>query len=409
MRFAIDPSSSSSSSADEETDEYGLTTVGSLTAAKKKKTTQLERIDAARRLASPPRLGQALHRPRVPPWMQQRQRSGGSSSVLRSLKPPGGVPFEEDEDEGGQRGALDSDEDGSTDEQDDDEDDDDSEEEQWPVRPGRIGRGQGLSSRIRLVSKDDEWDEWERRTRDRAWSMQARRQRSVSLKPDDALGDPDRRSAPSSSAATRGGARRDLDLDDVESLLSSLRLQQDEEEKRDREAFEQRNRKLWDNIEAGIRSAEQAREKEAQEEAARLRAARAAQEEAERRAREQREEEERKILEENEAKEAARRKAEEEARQEEERLKAAERERSLGGATLRLEAKQEYERWWAKMSHIKTDVLPLVSANNEWRKQCFQAKRQITRGVSQLTNSRQEIVRVVRSSPLPCMRQQPLC
>lgn len=387
MRFAVDPSSSSSSSSyassssaddgekgDKKVKDVAHSAQTSSLDRLAKKKTHLQRIEAARRLASP------VPDRKLPPWMQQQQ-ARRQARLGRSLG--------EDSDEDAQRGALDSDEDDNSDADsydDGDDEDYDSEEEQWPVHPGRRA---GLSNRIRLVSKDDEWDEWTRRTAKLAQSRQSQSQRlrSVSVKPEEASPLLNR----STSLKGRG------DLDDVEGLLSSLRLQQDQEEKRDREAFEQRNRKLWDTIEAGIRAAEETREKEEQQAAARLRAARAAQEEAERRARQEREEEEKRIREEQEARDAAKKKAEEEARQEEERLQAAEREKSLGGPTLRLEAKRDYDHWYTKIQHIKTNVLPLVSANDQWRKQCFQAKRQLTRGVSQLTNSRQEIMRVTES------------
>jgi len=48
-----------------------------------------------------------------------------------------------------------------------------------------------------------------------------------------------------------------------------------------------------------------------------------------------------------------------------------------------------------KQQNIKEKVLPYVSGNGDLRKQCFAAKRQITPKVGQLTNSRQEITRIV--------------
>ena len=72
----------------------------------------------------------------------------------------------------------------------------------------------------------------------------------------------------------------------------------------------------------------------------------------------------------------------------------------------------------ALSQRIKTEVLPVVSGNPDWRKQCFAAKRQITPKIGQLTNSRSEIARIVSSLSAfhcalslmcPCLQTTAIC
>lgn len=212
------------------------------------------------------------------------------------------------------------------------------------------------------------------------------------------------------------------DLDEVEATLSRLRLEKEETERRDRAQFEARERKLWSSIEEAIKVAETEASQRAQAEAARLAAARRAQEEAEKKAKAAREAEEAKIKAEAEAKEKAQAEAEaDRKRQEEEERKLAEAEKLKestkgmgGGDALRLQARQEYTEWTSKMKHIKEHILPVVSGNAQWRKQCFAAKRQITPKIGQLTNSKQEIARITsalssllnEAKAAPCPNQE---
>ncbi|KAN0060942.1 Nuclear pore complex nucleoporin component [Thecaphora frezii] len=314
----------------------------------------------------------------------------------------------------------------------------DSEEEEWPVEPGRIGRAEArayradrpqgrrkrdLARRIRMASVADEWEDWDRLSRESALSrattsyverlrtfssgaplqeqspaspsnLLQQKTRQGSLKPAQALARQGTGSAALSSA--------DDDLDEVRKLLSSLNVKREDEERKEREAFEARNRLLWQGIDASILAAEKEAQEAAAAEAQRLAAARKAQEEAERRAKEQRENEQKRIEAEKKAKaEEAKRKKEEEEHQkaEAEAQQRAEKEKSMdgGGDDVRKAAEQEYEGWMAKITHIKQNVLPTISQNPELRKQCFAAKRQITPKVGQLTNSQQEIVRITNA------------
>ncbi|KAK0536012.1 Nuclear pore complex nucleoporin component [Tilletia horrida] len=203
-------------------------------------------------------------------------------------------------------------------------------------------------------------------------------------------------------------------INEVQNLLRELHMRRDEDERRLQNEFETRSKQLWDSIEASIREAERKNEAEAAEKTAVLIAKRREQEANEKAAREAREAEERRIAEE---KERARLAAEEAKRKEEEQRKrreaeAAEEERqrqkeaeanaanSMGGtagSALWAQSKADYARWYQHIQDIKNNVLPQVSSNPDWRKQCFMAKRQITPKIGQLTNSRSEIVRITLS------------
>ena len=52
--------------------------------------------------------------------------------------------------------------------------------------------------------------------------------------------------------------------------------------------------------------------------------------------------------------------------------------------------------------NIKENVIPAIRSNPTWKKQCFEAKRKITPKIGQLTNSRQEIARIVSSCSDHC-------
>ncbi|CAD6886429.1 unnamed protein product [Tilletia controversa] len=203
-------------------------------------------------------------------------------------------------------------------------------------------------------------------------------------------------------------------INEVQNLLRELHMRRDEDDKRLQNDFEARSKRLWDSIEASIREAEHKNEAEAAAQTAVLIAKRKEQEANERVAREAREAEERRVAEENErqrqVEEEAKRKEEEEARRreaeaEEERKRekaAAEADAAstlggVAGPSLWTQARDDYEKWYSRIQDIKTNVLPQISDNPDWRKQCFMAKRQITPKISQLTNSRSEIIRITTS------------
>ncbi|CEH16489.1 Nuclear-export-signal (NES)-containing protein/polyadenylated-RNA export factor [Ceraceosorus bombacis] len=271
----------------------------------------------------------------------------------------------------------------------------DSEEEQWPVRPASTARPRpaggerrrhlnarareedaAFQQRVRLAAQTDGWDEDEERERRSILKQIAKRSRKQ---------------------------RTDLeDVQDVTNLLESLRLRQAEQERTEKEAFERREKALWEQIELAIEHEEREAARRAKEEGERLAASRAAQAAAEKRAKEAREAEERLIAKEKETKERVDREQKEEAAREAAKAQEAKRDEEVaarvesqgGGASLKTGAKVEWERWRHEMTRIKTEVLPAVSSNPVWRKQCFQAKRAITPKIGQLTNTRSEIIRI---------------
>ncbi|GAA5992200.1 hypothetical protein JCM10908_001815 [Rhodotorula pacifica] len=298
---------------------------------------------------------------------------------------------------------------------DDTDSDFDSEEEAWPVgpvnsigvggwrRPGssgvsaasRKGKGRAYDTSERLFGGPDELEDWDAKARASSWAT-ANRTFHLSLARSHSI---------SPAVKSPSPAANEADIASIQSLLGQLALKQSQETAQLVQAFEQRNKALWDSIEASIREAE----KEEGERQRILAEQRRKEEEAKRRAQELREAEEKRAREEKERQEAKRKEDEAKAeetrkRDEEERAKRAEEERKaaakasalgLPGADAEGSPKSEFERWTAKMTHIKQSVLPVVSQNPAWRKACFQAKRSITPKIGQLTSSAEAITRII--------------
>ncbi|GAA5968439.1 hypothetical protein JCM11641_007638 [Rhodosporidiobolus odoratus] len=311
-----------------------------------------------------------------------------------------------DEDTQGSDVSSDSD-DGLLDDE-ENSDDVDSEEEAWPVGPvNSIGvrgwrrtrnhnaKGKGkaaeYSQPAKLHGGLDEHDEWEAKAKASSWAT-ANRTFHLSL-------------ARSSSKSPAQTAKPAGDVSSIQSLLSQLDLRQRTETAALVKSFESRNTALWNSIEAAIVQAE----KEEGERQKALAEKRAKEEEAERKAKEMREEAERKAKEEEkkEAENADKRKKEEEERKkqkEAERAKQAEQEAAAAAKASAVglppsgtegSPQAEFERWTAKMTHIKQAILPVVSQNPAWRKACFQAKRAITPKIGQLTSSAEATLRII--------------
>ncbi|PWZ03306.1 GLE1-domain-containing protein [Testicularia cyperi] len=296
-----------------------------------------------------------------------------------------------------------------------------------PSQPGSRPRSKRSSpvkkdTGIRMAAADDEWDEWNRTASQLAW-QRARLSQNRRTRPDqdtklDAVSPlhfkggqilPDLTtqfglgSNRGSMSKAKDGKDHQDELDQVQKLLSSLSVRRTQEEREAKEAFEARNKALWEGIDASILAAERtAREAQAAE-AARLEAARKAQAEAERKAKELREQEQLRIEAEKRAQQEdedrKRQAAEQAAKDQADAAAREEKEKAMGGsgADVRRAAEQEYREWMDKIGAIKRDVLPAIAGNPELRKQCFAAKRQITPKVGQLTNSRQEIVRITEA------------
>ncbi|KAI5477641.1 poly(A)+ mRNA-nucleus export-related protein [Pseudohyphozyma bogoriensis] len=270
---------------------------------------------------------------------------------------------------------------------DEDDESEDSEEEAWPVGPvGSIGvRGWRRSGKSQEVAHGgpDEFELWDSKTKASSWAA-ANRSFHLSLSRSLSLSPP-----PPPSARNPAN-----ELASIQSLLSSLQIQQSADNDKLVKSFDKRNQALWSSIEKAILEAE--KEEEGRRRV--LEENRKREEESERKAREMREAEQRKV--EEERKERERVAAEVKKREEEEKVKKAkavedemkrakdeeEKAKSLG-ITGEGSPKAEWERWTAKMTHIKTHVLPVVSQNPAFRKACFTAKRSITPKIGQLTSS----------------------
>ncbi|WFD42854.1 Nuclear pore complex nucleoporin component [Malassezia psittaci] len=226
---------------------------------------------------------------------------------------------------------------------------------------------------VRLANELDPWELWEASCRRKAWHPIRHR-------------DEARRRSKSSVARSD-----DHSVQEIASLLSSFQLQQKENERIERESFNQRNSVLWDGIEQAIRDAE----RRAASEAEQLSNARKKQEQAELEAKQAREKELARIEAEKQA--AAQEEARVKAKQKEDEQLAKEQKKfnaMRGGKHLWPVCKEEYKHWQAEMNIIKTEILPTIASNQAWRKQCFAAKRIITPKIGQLTNTKSEIQRI---------------
>lgn len=382
MRFALESSASSASASEVEGSEKGSDdeqgSVLSISPQARRRTSNLDRVN--------------VHRARQSSDLKGRRRRSDTPKWMRESTPLG----DEDDRNRTAQGLAANDTEGFT-----SPSASDSEEEQWPVSPRRYGKkfesrqlgrrepsmeAQELGERIRLANEVDAYVP--RRTISRRL---ASRQASASPK--------------TIKKVLNAGERVDEDdTADVQRLLASLKIKRDADEKREKDAFEQSEKALWSIVENSIRLTEQARAKAEEEEAERRRRAQEEEEATKRKAQAAAEAKEKKEREEKEAAEKASKEAAERAAAIEQaqtaKLAEAAKEKELStsvGNGLVHGAAQQYEKWTSKMQEIKQNVLPAVSNNADWRKQCFGAKRIITRCVGQLTNSRAEIVRITQT------------
>lgn len=342
----------------------------------------------------------------APLWMQQ-------SMLTRTAEVDRGFESSDDEDEDSSPTSSDSDLEGSsssTSSQLDGNDTTDSEEESWPVNRATAHSRSKLTpqrtrTRIRVIANDEDWEQWNRAAAQLAWDR-ARRGQSVRSSEDQnaralRLGERKAGSSGRNQAAKsfESSPRFDADIDEVRALLSALDVRRTEEDRQTQKAFEERNTALWQDIDASILAAEREAKQAAAAEARRLEAARKAQADAEQRAKAQREQELQQIEKEKQRKQEQAEQKKKAAEEEQKRAEQEQKAKAMGGsgADVRRSGEDEYRRWMKRIEQIKQDVLPLISGNPELRKQCFAAKRQITPKIGQLTNSRQEIVRITQA------------
>lgn len=93
---------------------------------------------------------------------------------------------------------------------------------------------------------------------------------------------------------------------------------------------------------------------------------------------------------------AAREQAEVEAKAKEEAAKAEEEKRTAAAAESNRSVK-EWKYWVQQQQRMKSEVIEVVKGNREERQSLRPAMRLITRGLGQVVNTKETIVRVVSS------------
>lgn len=167
-----------------------------------------------------------------------------------------------------------------------------------------------------------------------------------------------------------------------EELLEKERIEREEAERKSREEEERRIK------EEAERKAREEAERKAREEAERK-----AKEEAERKAREE-VERQAKEKSEREAKERSEREAKEKAERDA-REKAEQEKASKAGYTDWKSVESEFKSHKDKIEDIKNNILSPVSKDPTLKKYCFEIKKQIKPKLGQLTDSKQQLKRVI--------------
>ena len=204
------------------------------------------------------------------------------------------------------------------------------------------------------------------------------------------------------SISARQRASQAQDDADMARMLQALAIQQSRVEEETRQLFAEREKKLWAEIEAAIAEVERAeaerlkatREEKRRKEELEAAKARRAEEEAKR----IREEAERRAREdaENAQRSAAER----------ERLDREQREREASEAQAAEEAQRrsaeqnrtemEWKKWVEKQQWMKREVISVIKGDRQIRMALKGGMRLITRGLGQIVNTKETIIRVVR-------------
>ena len=202
-------------------------------------------------------------------------------------------------------------------------------------------------------------------------------------------------------------------LKEVEAQLAAMNLQKQQEEDKLRAQWEERDRQLWQGIDAVIRIEEERvrvkleaeRKKREEEERVRREA-----EERKRQDEEKRRKEEEERRKQSEKEEEEKRKQVEAERQREEREKAEEQERKALGFTTAFEdwkrAREtlkviaERSVWWMNLTHsvtqaLKSGPMKLVKSDKAMKTIWSAGRRAITPKIGQLTNDSTAIMRIV--------------
>jgi len=187
-------------------------------------------------------------------------------------------------------------------------------------------------------------------------------------------------------------------------LLEAMAIKQNQDEEEVSRKFAAREKQLWADIDAAIKEVErqeaariaaeqEAEKRKREEEAAKAQRAeedaKSKREEAERKERE-RSENERRTREEGARaqEEETRRKAEETAREEE-----AERSRRAKSQT-----ETEWKAWTDKQAWLKSEVIATIKGDRQTKMALKAGMRLITRGLGQVVNTKETIIRVVSAA-----------
>lgn len=187
-------------------------------------------------------------------------------------------------------------------------------------------------------------------------------------------------------------------------MLEALAIEQTRVEKETRDLFAEREKKLWEEIEATIAEVERAdvervkaakEEKKRKEEEEAAKAKRAEEqakkirEEAERRAREHAENAQRSA--------AERERLDKEQREKEARDAQAAEDAQRRNAELN-RTETEWRRWVEKQQWMKREVIGVIKGDRQTRMSLKGGMRLITRGLGQIVNTKETIIRVVSLS-----------
>ncbi|KAI9063663.1 hypothetical protein FKP32DRAFT_1571751 [Trametes sanguinea] len=242
---------------------------------------------------------------------------------------------------------------------------------------------------IRLhVNHHDPYEEWEKETRQEAFRV-ARQHHAQ-----DRVQQRKERSQAHVRAAQQRAALHEEQLREVQMHLAAMNLQKKQEEDELLLKWKERDRKLWQRIDAVIK-------KEEEKARAQMEAERKKREEEERIKREaeekKRQEEERKRQEEEEKRQKKEREEEDQRRQAEaerlraERERAEEQERKALGFTTAFE---DWKRARDMLKAIKTGPMKIVKGDKQLKSIWSAGRRAITPKIGQLTNDSEAVMRI---------------
>lgn len=208
-------------------------------------------------------------------------------------------------------------------------------------------------------------------------------------------------------------ARQAREEEEMATLLRAMAIKQNEEEADVARRFAEREKQLWSDIDAAIKEVDR---KEAEmRQNAEVAAKRSKEEEAHRAARAEAEARVKRAVEERKKAEAAdteRKKKEDGERQRQEAQRLAEERAKVQEATSK-EAKErnkmhnEWSHWVGKQRWMKENVINPVKADRTVLSGLKKTMRLMGRGLGQVVNTQETIVRVVSRPSLECADDRP--